>query len=477
MTGLRRREKKIRTLPSERQPFSRGQKKNKHIGINVDKVVHLIGRRRRRMFLQVDVDYMNARNRQRSFVMDDEWSMEDRLREVAIGFVTLVTAALFAFLLAFTAVHAFSGRNYKKRNLVPDWSHLRGQPRQSQNETNLRPSVDNTVVCTVGHTATYRRWYPVDSICTYIVYKHVFYDTNSASFLPSVNSDMAWTSFRVFLRQSRYLRLTSCLPSLEWQALLRLPEKLKQTYEHVAKRMKQTLSAKGLYGLAMLEVRAPVEQLPEISSALKGLRSGVPDLFLVLGISFVGVTDGNLPRALPTGVLDTLMTPLSMFILETHSQPYPGRPCRTAYSSAQNNYGNPEQNFTLKGAVRLLSHPAVLYVDPKATLRCISLSAAALVFKVYPHSQVCREPNVREDVDARATYGYTNETFFTYETNKDMSEKYGGTLQWLLDSERPACLAIYHIDMDDIHMSCARFSDRIRKLPYSARDLVANLRR
>ncbi|CAN7944784.1 unnamed protein product [Ixodes hexagonus] len=335
------------------------------------------------------------------------------------------------------------------------------------------------LVCTLSTVAMQ---YPRDGLCDVIVLTHVLYDSQTGSLHPHRASD---NGLSTFLRHARFMTRTRLLPSHDWIALVKAID------ARYARGLYRALELLKLKGLALFNVHVSVEQLPGLIDALRLLHKEDPRMFLALGAMFEGISDEKASGFLPSDLFDQLVTPLRLFVLETHL-PVPSQHCYTGLSAPLDSYGNTRQTFTLKGAESLLAHRALAYVNTTVLVRCISALSGALVFDVPLQSpepgapclgwstrklsEVCRVPTIRHHMDAQSAYGHTDSTFFSFDSTKNMMEKVGAVLQRVLDTDSPACLAVYGLDLDDMRFSCPRMFERSALLVYTARDVLSSLK-
>ncbi|KAH8037604.1 hypothetical protein HPB51_015038 [Rhipicephalus microplus] len=95
-----------------------------------------------------------------------------------------------------------------------------------------------------------------------------------------------------------------------------------------------------------------------------------------------GALDSTATRIVPADVLDALLTPLSLFVLETHL-PVPEEKCITAPLTPLFPYGSqPRPTLTFRGVKAFFSQPALRLIHPNATGRCVSFLAGAVQFQV-----------------------------------------------------------------------------------------------
>ncbi|KAK8763862.1 hypothetical protein V5799_021856 [Amblyomma americanum] len=338
---------------------------------------------------------------------------------------------------------------------------------------------EKSLLCTVGCNATDIKLYPPDGLCNWIVYTHVSYDAHNDTIAP-VNSE----SWKFFLQMRSQYSLSRVLPSHEWTKL--------SLDARQSRSLNRTLTALRMAGLALLNVRIAQDQAVELSAALSTLAGANPGMFLVLGASFYGLTDRTASQLLPSWLLDQLVTPLSVFVLETHLPP-PGDGCTAGFSTAlQPAYGQRQESLTFRGARSFLEQPALRYANPATLARCVSVTAGVLVFHVMDGHRVelgapcshwwldklaafCSLPSVSVNVEARAAYGNTTREFFSFETFECMWSKIDSMLRSLLNAELPTCLAVYSLDLDAPHGLCQFDQERRSRLVYTAYDVVRSV--
>ncbi|XP_070394471.1 uncharacterized protein [Dermacentor albipictus] len=343
---------------------------------------------------------------------------------------------------------------------------------------------ESFLICTLGGEATDRRLYPPDGLCNWIVYTHVGHNAQNRSLAPAHPG--SWPSWSFFLRLRSQYSATRLMPSLSWRNITGLETRR-------ALSLNRTLTALGMGGLALLNVRIGVDQVAALAELLATLASVNPGMFLALGASFERLNDRTASGLLPAALLDRLVTPLGLFVLETH-QPEPGGDCRTSFSTAQQPvYGDQGQRLTFRGAHSFMAQPALRYTSPAALARCVSIMAGALVFHVpdgerpvlgAPCSHwslarlesVCRLASVRANVEARAMYGHTAHTFFSFESSEHLWTKVFSTLQSMLWAEMPTCLAVYALDLDATPGLCFMDQERPNRLVYTAYDILKLLK-
>ncbi|KAL1415076.1 hypothetical protein MTO96_029849 [Rhipicephalus appendiculatus] len=340
------------------------------------------------------------------------------------------------------------------------------------------------IICTLGGNAVSSRLYPPDGLCNWIFYTHVGYDAQNRSLAPTGPGN--WPSWGFFLRQKSGYMATRLAPSLYWKNLTGLQK-------HRAVELNRTLSALRMAGLAMLNVRVGVHQVAALAQLFATLASANPGMFLALGVSFERLNDRTASWLVPTALLDGLVTPLSLFILETHL-PAPGGNCRTSFSTAlEPVYGeHGSQRLTFCGARSFMAQPALRYANPAALARCLSIAAGALVFHLPPGERpqlgarcthwslerletVCGLDSVRVNVEAHAMYGQTQRTFFSYESAREMWFKVFPTLQSMVFDELPTCLAVYALDLDATPGHCYMEQERPNRLIYTVYDVIKDV--
>ncbi|KAH6928098.1 hypothetical protein HPB50_012001 [Hyalomma asiaticum] len=355
-------------------------------------------------------------------------------------------------------------------------------------------SPDRYLVCTIGaNTSPDFRAYPPDGLCNWIIYTQVAYEDNDTSGTSLTPRDPgSWSTWTYFLRLRAQYSATRLLPSHAWRDDLVLATRR-------ARSLNVTLKSLRMAGLAFLNVRVSVDRLPALSATLATLASANPGMFLALGASFDGLSDATAARLLPTWLLDQLVIPLSLFVLETHL-PSPGGVCTAGFSTArQPAYykGIDEEghagSLTFVGARSFLAQPAFRYADPTVMARCVSVLAGAIVFHVLRNEKpapgaacshwslanltsVCRLPSVRFDVDALAMYGSDADgAFFSYESAIHMRVKVRDMLQSMLLAGMPTCLAVYALDLDSAPGLCDMHEERPQRLVYRAQEIIGEL--
>ncbi|CAN7945763.1 unnamed protein product [Ixodes pacificus] len=403
---------------------------------------------------------------------DENYKHEDYKRPDYRGFYVLVSA-LVAFMLGFILVAngiiGLSGGKLSRPKITFNATRALGCEKKPY----------RILVCTQSTNATR---YPRDGLCDIIVFTHVLYDNRTGSLHSKVAPNWGWSEF---LHQTTLMTQTRLLPSHDWKVLV---DSIDVNY---ARGLNKALVRHRLGGLALFNVRVNVAQLPGLIGALRLLHEEDSRMFLGLGVMFEGLSDETASSLLPTDLFDELITPLRLFVLETHL-PVPCRDCYTGLSAPLNPYGNPRQPFSMIGAERLLAHRALAYVNTTVLVRCLSVLSGVLVFDVASESsepgapclgwsvnklsEVCKVPNIRHHVDAQSAYGHTNSTFFTFESTKNMVDKVLVVLQRTLDSDLPACLAVYGLDLDDTKHLCPRTLERTGSFLYTATEVLCSLR-
>ncbi|KAL1436156.1 hypothetical protein MTO96_010896 [Rhipicephalus appendiculatus] len=321
-----------------------------------------------------------------------------------------------------------------------------------------RATNHTTLVCTVGTTGVVvrRKAYPPDGVCHYTVFTHVEYDQRTDDFkaFGAASTSQAATSWRNFLGEASGCRRTRLLPSYgDWEAFVGELEPSR------ARRLNASLVRHHLHGLALFHVRMRPSHLPVITGALRLLAEQNPGMFIALGVSFEGVNDANAFSAFPPGVLDRVVTPLSLLVLETHVPP-PDRAgrCRATLPSITDDVEfEGHLRLSLSGAVRILGqHPELRHVAGTPALAgCFSVFLGAFVFNTSGQeaklgaactswsadevSEVCEHPSVRLDERAAAAYGQDGRRFFSFESVRVVVPKLTGALERDA-SERPCSL-------------------------------------
>ncbi|KAH9368168.1 hypothetical protein HPB48_000820 [Haemaphysalis longicornis] len=333
---------------------------------------------------------------------------------------------------------------------------------------------ERLLLCTLGKDATHNFAYPPDGICNFIVYTHVRYEEENSSFFASSPSSVRGWNF--FLLKRLQYTATRLLPSQDWRKV--------SPMSFDARSVNRTLLHLGMAGLAFLNVRIAVGQVPVLTATLRALARGNPGMFLALGVSFRGLHDASASRLVPTDLMDQLVTPLSLFVLETHL-PTPREHCTADVLTGRGPFFEQQDGrLTFRGAASFLAQPALRYVDPVAMPRCISVQAGVLVFHVprgIPRvgarctewtlaklATFCRLTTVRLHVEAEAMYGHIGQLFFTFESTDQVHTKVKGVLRGLYRSELPTCLAVYSLDLDSLPGLCSNNLDRSRRLVYTA---------
>ncbi|KAL3238797.1 hypothetical protein MRX96_021827 [Rhipicephalus microplus] len=173
---------------------------------------------------------------------------------------------------------------------------------------------------------------------------------------------------------------TRLIPSLEWAHFRRTPGEGLTASQ--ARSLNRTLVNTGMTGLSMLNVLADVGDLRSLSRVLATLAGANQGMFLALGLRLLGLLDSTATRIVPADVLDALLTPLSLFVLETHL-PVPEEKCITAPLTPLFPYGSqPRPTLTFRGVKAFFAQPALRLIHPNATGRCVSFLAGAVQFQV-----------------------------------------------------------------------------------------------
>lgn len=416
---------------------------------------------------------------ERLYYMHDD-SDDKRCVQAAV-IVTFVSCLSIVLLLIFLdSVDARLPQNSTYRHHANSSFRTIVRPRYSPGE---RP--EKFIICTLGGNAVERRMYPPNGLCNWIIYTHVGYDAQNRSLAPTGSGN--WLSWAYFLQLKSYYVTTRLAPSLDWKNLTGLQKQQ-------ARELNQTLSALRMAGLAMLNVHIGVHEVAVLAQLFATLASANPGMFLALGASFERLNDQTAPSLVPTTLLDRLVTPLSLFILETHL-PAPGVNCRTSFSTAlEHGYGeHGSHRLTFRGARLFMAQPALRYANPAVLARCLSIAVGALVFHLPPGERpqlgarcthwslerletVCRLASVRANVHAHAMYGQTQRTFFSYESAVDIWSKVFPTLQSMVWDELPTCLAVYALDLDSFPGQCLMEQERPNRLIFVVYDVIKLLK-
>ncbi|KAH7943034.1 hypothetical protein HPB52_004017 [Rhipicephalus sanguineus] len=317
-------------------------------------------------------------------------------------------------------------------------------------------------------------------------------------------SHRAWFYFRHNVGVYNRTRL---LPSLEWAHFRKTPgEDLNGSQ---ARSLNRTLVNTGMTGLSMLNVLADVKDLRSLSRALATMARTNQGMFLALGLRLMGLLDSTATSIVPSDVLDALLTPLSLFVLETHL-PVPEETCVTAPLMPLFPYGSqPRPTLTFRGVKAFFSQPAVRLIHPNATGRCVSFLSGAVQFHVVggnaastdnasntivptktrgpsqprhlhrpgepchswslvPVQYVCGQTHVTHITDAVAWYASSEGKFIAYDTWETFFRKARHVLMDHLESEIPTCLALYSVDLTPPRWTCAPYLHSSRGLLYVA---------
>ncbi|KAL1430228.1 hypothetical protein MTO96_015292 [Rhipicephalus appendiculatus] len=322
---------------------------------------------------------------------------------------------------------------------------------------------ERTLICTLGPYALQRRAYPADSICSVIVFTHVLYDPATSTLVPAVSDIVTRKSWRIFQRRALFYKATWFMPSFEWNSLISTLDARR------AREINATLLQTNMLGLALLNVRLPVGALRSVVSALFLLQRTNPGMFLALGASFEGMSDANAASLVPTRLLDAMVTPLRLFVLETHlpSTGSTAKDCIAGYVTPAEPYDSVAR-LTLRGASALLAHRAFTLVRPDVLTRCFSVFAGAIVFRAQNTSSrvsmqsgspcsswhldslgsFCNHSGVRMDSVLHAAYSGSPEAFVTFESVFQVDRKAIPVMQRFMDADSPICLAVYALDLD-----------------------------
>ncbi|KAK8787948.1 hypothetical protein V5799_022274 [Amblyomma americanum] len=336
------------------------------------------------------------------------------------------------------------------------------------------------LLCTAGSYATQKHSvYPPDGVCNWIIYTHVRFDAQNRTLVPT-----SLESWRLFLRLRLQFKLSRLLPSHEWGNV--------RLQKRQVRLLNRTLIHLRMVGLAFLNVRIAVAEVPELAAVLERLAIVNPGMFLVLGASFEGLNDRTASKLLPNWLLDQLVTPLSVFVLETHL-PAPGDSCTAGFSTAlQPVYGQKHISLTFRGARAFLEQPALRYSNQSGLARCVSVMAGVLVFHIvegHPAvlgapcsrwsleklSSFCRLSSVAVNEEAWSAYGWTKNAFFSFEWTLHMWKKMRPVLHSMLMAELPTCMAIYSLDLDSAPALCPYPDERTYRLVYTAYDLMLTM--
>ncbi|XP_054923757.1 uncharacterized protein [Dermacentor andersoni] len=307
---------------------------------------------------------------------------------------------------------------------------------------------------------------------------------------------------------------TRWLPSLEWSHFRKtLGENITASQ---ARSLNRTLVNMNMAGLSMLNVRAGVRDLRPLSRSLATLAGANPGMFLALGLRLLGLVDSTATRLVPAELLDALLTPLSLFVLETHL-PVPERKCVTAPLMPLFPYASQKRHtLTFRGVKAFFSQPVIRLIHPNATVRCVSLLAGAVRFRlvadaryvgnasstvaptkpgrsswprhvhvpgepcyswsVVPAQFACLQSHVAHIADAPAWYASSESSFFAFDTQETFVRKAQHVLTEHLESEMPTCLALYSVDLEAPRVACPDILGRYQALALHALDVLRLLR-
>lgn len=349
---------------------------------------------------------------------------------------------------------------------------------------------ERSVLCTIGTDLTRGKAYPPDGVCRWIAFTHVRFNLSNRQLLPSTRDQAAAASWATFVSRAAAYNLTHYVPSIATQSLLEVAAD-----PNGPRALNKTLAALKMFGLAVLNARVTVNETWQLSRSLNTMAAVNPGSFLALGLSLVGLSDRTAARLVPTELLDALVTPLSLFVLETHL-PVPGAPCRAGFTTSREPYYGQRDAFTLRGARDFLTQPALKYVDARSLGRCISILAGALQFNLAQNwstppppgapcrswqvtelKNACRLPTVGENTEAVAMWGYAGDRFFSFESQSNILKKVKPLLLDLaIDDEVPTCVAVYSVETDALHGQCSVLERYDCSMAYSIYDLLWFLR-
>ncbi|XP_075559357.1 uncharacterized protein LOC142590839 [Dermacentor variabilis] len=298
-----------------------------------------------------------------------------RPRNALVRTLQLVVAVQALYLVKEGAITILSSRSSS--------AVLQGYAQQERRQWN-RTAVQTTappagraasLFCTVGSRLPRQASvYPADGLCTWIAYIHARYNPASATLEPMPQSGSLRAWFELRYRMITYNK-TRWLPSLEWAHFRKtLGESITRSQ---ARSLNRTLVDMNMAGLSMLNVRAGVRDLRPLSRSLATLAAANPGMFLALGLRLLGLVDSTATRLVPAELLDALLTPLSLFVLETHL-PVPERKCVTAPLMPLFPYASQKRHtLTFRGVKAFFSQPVIRLIHPNATVRgdtlCVSL--------------------------------------------------------------------------------------------------------
>lgn len=368
--------------------------------------------------------------------------------------------------------------------------------------------------CTVGSRLPREALvYPADGLCSWIAYIHAGYNPGSETLepTPEPGSIHSWFEFRSKVGVYNRTRL---LPSLEWANFRKTPGESFNASR--ARSLNRTLVNIGMAGLSMLNVRAGVRDLRPLIRSLATLAGANPGMFLALGVRLLGLVDSTATRLVPAEVLDALLTPLSLFVLETHL-PILEKKCVTAPLMPLFPYASQTRpTLTFRGVKAFFSQPVMRLIHPNATTRCVSLLAGAVRFRlvadapadgnastaaaptkprrsswsrhvhlpgepcyswsVVPAQLICRQSHVAHIADAPAWYASSESSFFAFDTWDTFVRKTRHVLTEHLESEMPTCLALYSVDLEAPRVSCPHILGRNQALASYAMEVLRDLR-
>ncbi|XP_077548509.1 uncharacterized protein LOC144161782 [Haemaphysalis longicornis] len=334
---------------------------------------------------------------------------------------------------------------------------------------------ERSVLCTIGTDLTRGKAYPPDGVCRWIAFTHVRFNLSNRQLLPSTRDQAAAASWATFVSRAAAYNLTHYVPSIATRSLLELAAD-----PNGPRALNKTLAALKMFGLAVLNARVTVNETWQLSRSLNTMAAANPGSFLALGLSLVGLSDRTAARLVPTELLDALVTPLSLFVLETHL-PVPGAPCRAGFTTSREPYYGQRDAFTLRGARDFLTQPALKYVDARSLGRCISILAGALQFNLAqnwstppPPGAPCRSWQVTELKNACSTMQHESSrsgsnaatpiqpTFTITSPQRDppsFAGLRGHNVEEWLDSYNRALALKNHSRVQDVIAACKRLED------------------
>lgn len=89
---------------------------------------------------------------------------------------------------------------------------------------------------------------------------------------------------------------------------------------------------------------------------------------------------------------------------------------------------------------------------------------------------MCKDPSVSTNTEADSAYGYTDTTFFAFETTKGIMDKVGHTLRTIWDMDLPVCIAVYDMDLESSFLQCPRIYERFEPILWTLGGILNHIR-